>query len=161
MKLLIKQRYFSWTDRYDVYDDKKNKKYQVKGDMISIGHRLHVYDSNGKEVGLVREQIVKLLPCFNIYIDGEKVGAVQKKISVLHQKYEVDYKKWDVDGDMIGWNYTVKNGRKRIAKISKEFLHWGDTYCINVEDEKDALVVLLLVIAIDAANCSQEHKKGE
>lgn len=34
-------------------------------------------------------------------------------------------------------------------------LHWGDTYVIDFSNPADELDGLLLVIAIDAANCSQ------
>lgn len=43
MKLLIKQRVFSWTDTYDVYDEYGNPKYFVKGEFLSIGHKIHIY----------------------------------------------------------------------------------------------------------------------
>ena len=55
MKLLIKQRVFSWTDTFDIYDEEGNAKYFVKGECLSLGHKLHVYDNKGEEVGLVRE----------------------------------------------------------------------------------------------------------
>ena len=38
MKLLMKQRVFSWTDTYDVYDEVGNKKYFVKAELLSIIH---------------------------------------------------------------------------------------------------------------------------
>ena len=34
MKLLMKQRVFSWTDTYDVYDEAGNKKYFVKALLV-------------------------------------------------------------------------------------------------------------------------------
>ena len=49
MKLLVKQRVFSWTDSYDVYDENENAKYFVKAEFLSFGHRLHVYDMAGNE----------------------------------------------------------------------------------------------------------------
>ena len=45
MQLLIKQRVFSWSDTYDIYDEQGNQKYFVKNEFISLGHRLHVYDA--------------------------------------------------------------------------------------------------------------------
>ena len=36
MRLLIKQRVFSWTDTYDVYDEHENRKYYVKTDKKGI-----------------------------------------------------------------------------------------------------------------------------
>ena len=46
MRLLIKQRVFSWTDSYDVYDENENAKYFVKAEFFSLGHQLHIYDRN-------------------------------------------------------------------------------------------------------------------
>ena len=67
MKLLIKQRVFSWTDSYDIYDENGNAKYCVKAEFLSIGHRLHVYDATGQEIGLIKEKVFTLLPVFEIY----------------------------------------------------------------------------------------------
>ena len=39
MKLLMKQRVFSWTDTYDVYDEAGNKKYFVKQNCFGWGTR--------------------------------------------------------------------------------------------------------------------------
>ena len=50
---------------------------------------------------------------------------------------------------------TDKRG-EAAARITKEPLHWGDTYVIDYQDPADELMTLLLVIAIDAANCSGE-----
>ena len=36
MKLLIKQRVFSWTDTYDIYDEYGNVRYFVKGDFSRL-----------------------------------------------------------------------------------------------------------------------------
>ena len=42
MQLLIKQRVFSWTDTYDVYDEKEEPKYFVKAEFFALGHQIHV-----------------------------------------------------------------------------------------------------------------------
>lgn len=42
-----------------------------------------------------------------------------------------------------------------IIHISKQLLSWGDTYAIDINDPADELDGLMLVIAIDAANCTQ------
>ena len=36
MRLLIKQRVFSWTDSYDVYDENENPKYFVKAEAVVL-----------------------------------------------------------------------------------------------------------------------------
>ena len=39
--------------------------------------------------------------------------------------------------------------------ICKELLHWTDTYSIQVDDPRDALCALMVVLAIDAEKCSR------
>ena len=50
MKLLFKQRMFSWFDSYDIYDEAGNTVYVVKG-QLSWGHMLKIFDANGNELG--------------------------------------------------------------------------------------------------------------
>ncbi len=38
--------------------------------------------------------------------------------------------------------------------IKQRVFAWGDTYVINIADPQDELMGMMLVIAIDAANCS-------
>ena len=81
MKLLVKQRAFSWTDSYDVYDENENAKYFVKAEFLSLGHRLHVYDMAGNELGLIKEKVMSLLPVFEIEVNGRHLDGLK---SVLH-----------------------------------------------------------------------------
>ncbi len=157
MKLLIKQRVFSWTDSYDIYDEGGNRKYFVKAEFLSLGHRLHVYDNNNHEIGMIREKLFTLLPQFEIEIGGITKGYVQQKFTFLKPKYEIDFNGWRVEGDFLGWSYDVYAGCSSIIHISKELLNWGDTYSINFANPADELMGMMLVIAIDAANCSKNN----
>ena len=153
MKLLIKQRVFSWTDSYDVYDEAGNAKYFVKAEFLALGHHLHVYDQSGREIGIIHQKLLTFLPAFEIEVGGRTIGTIQKQFAFFKPKYEIDYNGWRVEGDFLGWDYDVYSGCSAVIHISKELLHWGDTYVIDFKNPADELDGLLLVIAIDAANC--------
>lgn len=154
MKLLIKQRVFSWSDTYDVYDENENVRYFVKAEFLSLGHRLHVYDADHNEIGLIKQKLLTLLPAFDIEIHGQDVGRIQKKFTFLKPKYEINFNGWRVEGDFLGWDYDVYGGCCPLIHISKKLFHWGDTYVIDFANPEDELMGLMLVIAIDAANCT-------
>ena len=61
MKLLFKQRFFSWFDSYDIYDEDGNTVYTVKG-QLSWGHLLKIYDASGREIGSIKEKIFMIHP---------------------------------------------------------------------------------------------------
>lgn len=155
MRLLIKQRVFSWSDTYDVYDEDGNAKYFVKAEFLSLGHRLHVYDQMDREVGLIKEKLLSFLPVFEIEVNGVQQGMIEQRFSLFKPKYEVDFNGWRVEGDFLGWDYYVYSGCSAVIHITKEWLHWGDTYVIDIPNPSDELMGLLLVIAIDAANCTK------
>ncbi len=80
MKLLFKQRFFSWFDSYDIYNEDGQIIYQVEG-RLSWGHKLVIYDQNGNEVSTVLEKVMTLLPKFEIYKNNEYIGCLSKELS--------------------------------------------------------------------------------
>ena len=154
MKLLFRQRFFSWFDSYDIYDEAGQTVYTVKGE-LAWGHQLRIYDRNGYEVGLVKQRIFTWLPKFEIYINGELIGSVNKEFSLFTPKFNIDFTGWQVQGDWLGWDYSIYNAQAQsIASVSKEIFNWSDTYVLNIHNPQDALYVLMLVLAIDAEKCS-------
>lgn len=155
MKLIFKQRFFSWFDSYDIYDEAGNVLYEVKGE-LSWGHCLRIFDSDGRETGTVKEKILTFMPKFEIYRDDAYVGCISKEFSLFRPKYNIDYNGWHIEGDFFEWDYTVVSQYgEKIATISKEVLRLTDTYVVDVANPKDALSTLMLVLAIDAEKCSR------
>ena len=155
MKLLFKQRIFSWIDSYDIYDEKGNTVYIVKG-QISFGHRLKIYDADGNEIGTVKERVLALLPKFEMYMGEHYIGCIHKEFTLFKPKFNIDCNGWNMEGDFMEWDYRILDVfGKNIATVSKEFFNWTDTYVIDVCDPKDALCTLMLVLAIDAEKCSR------
>lgn len=155
MKLLFKQRLFSWFDSYDIYDESGRTLYKVKG-QLAWGHKLKIYDARGREVGTVRERIISLLPKFEIYLGDRYVGCISKELTLFKPKYHINFNGWHIKGNLFEWDYTIlgSNGNT-VATISKQLLRWTDTYVIDVINPADALCALMFVIAIDAEKCSR------
>ncbi len=158
MKLLFKQRFFSWLDSYDIYDEAGNTVFTVEG-KLGWGHVLHVLDRNGRHVGTVRERVLTLFePKFELY-RGEDgyIGCITKTFTFFKPKFDIDFNGWQVNGDFMGWEYSVTGpGGEVVASITKELLNWTDTYSIDVADPGNALCVLMLVLAIDAEKCRSD-----
>lgn len=157
MRMLFKQRFFSWFDSYDIYDEAGGVLYTVKG-QLSWGHCLKIFDQYGAEVGTVKERVFTLLPKFEMYVGETYVGCINREFSFFRPRYNIDCRDWQVEGDFMEWDYTVTDGRGScVATVSKEVLHWTDTYVIDVRDPRDALQALMLVLAIDAEKCSRNN----
>lgn len=158
-RLLIKQRVVAFTDTYDIYDEDGNAKYYVRADFCSLSHNIRVYlRETEQEVGTVHEKLFKIFDEFSIEIDGEYLGVVKRRLAFIGSRYDVDFQGWTVKGDFISWNYDVEDEDGNLAAtIHKEWFHWGDTYVLDIADDEDEIPALMLVLAIDAANCSKNN----
>lgn len=157
MKLLFKQRFFSWFDSYDIYDEAGETVYTVAG-QLAWGHCFKIFDAHERCVGVVKQRVLTFLPKFEIYRgDGETyVGCITKEFSFLKPRFTIDFNGWSVEGDFWEWDYRVLSpDGLPVAAVSKEIFHWTDTYVIDVADPRNALDALLLVLAIDAEKCSR------
>lgn len=155
MKLLFKQRFFSWFDSYDIYDETGNTVYTVKG-QLAWGHCLKIYDADNNEVGMVQEKVFTFLPKFEMYMGDRYVGCISKEFTFFVPRFNIDCNGWQVEGDFFEWDYQIlgRNGQC-IADVSKQLFNWTDTYMIDVRNPQDALCALMLVLAIDAEKCSR------
>lgn len=156
MKLLFKQRLFSWFDSYDIYNEAGETVYTVKG-QLSWGHCLKIFDASGMEIGTVKEKIFTWLPKFEMYMGNNYIGCISKEFSFLKPRFNIDCNGWHIEGDWFEWDYDILNGQGQcIARVSKELWNWTDTYIIDVCHSEDALCTLMLVLAIDAEKCSRQ-----
>ena len=137
MKLYFKQRLFSWFDSYDIYDyDTGDVVYTVEG-QLAWGHCLHILDADGRHIATVKQRVLTFLPKFDLYLGDACIGTICKEFTIVRPLFTLDF-----------------NGRQ-VAAISKELLHWTDTYVIDVADGRDGLCALMVVLAIDAEKCSR------
>ena len=148
------QRFFSWFDSYDIYDESGETLYTVKGE-LSWGHCLRIFDAHGSEVGVVKERILTWLPKFEVYYQGNYVGCISKELSFLKPRYNIEFKGWEIEGDWLEWDYRILEGEKLVATVSKEVVRWTDTYVIDVNRDEDAIYALMFVLAMDAEKCSR------
>jgi uncharacterized protein YxjI len=157
MALCIKEHVFSWNGIYDVYDEKENILYTVKGEFWSLGHKIHIYDGKGEEVAYIHEKVWAFFKTFEIYLHGEKKGVLKEKFSWFRPKYQVDFLNCEIEGDIFEWNYEMRRGAETIAMVQRKIFSWANVFYLSYPDPKDELAVLTLAIAIDAAHHDNEN----
>ena len=154
MKLIFKQRFFSWFDSYDIYNEEGQTVYTVEG-KLALGHCLDILDATGQPLGRVKEEIFTFLPRFCLYFGDTLIGQIRKELTLFKPSFTLDCNGWHVDGDFWEWDYDITDDAGvLVAHISKEVLHWTDTYVLNILDPNHALMVLMIALAIDATKCS-------
>ncbi len=148
MKLLFKQRFFSWFDSYDIYDENGNVYFTVKG-QLSWGHTFKIFDKNNQEIGMLKQKLFTFLPKYEIYVNNRLLGEIHKEFTFFKPKFNITFNNYTVDGDFFDWDYDVFRDGIKVSSINKEIFKLVDTYTITTSEE-EALISLMIVLAIDS-----------
>ena len=160
MHLYIKQKVLTIRDRFKVYGDDEQEKYDVTGKIISIGRKFTI-TQNEQLIARVEQEVLHIFAHFNVYIEGQENFRLVRKFSFLKPKYEIEGLNWYIQGDFWQHDYQIVDANQQpIATISKHWITIGDTYDININNDKDELAVLCIVIAIDADKANQESSSN-
>ena len=149
MKLYIKEKVFSWGDKFTVKDAYGEDKYIVEGEVFTFGKKLHVYDKHGREVALIKQEVWSFLPRYYVFCGDRQIAEIKKEFTFLFPRYTIEGLGWEIDGSFMAHDYQITKRGRKIVTISKEWMTWGDSYELDIADPADELVALAVVIAID------------
>lgn len=153
MDLYIKQKFFSPTQDFDIYDINQKPIYRVKGSFLSFTREQKVYDlSNNEEVAYLRRKILALMPRMEVYVRGRLVETIRQRLTFLNPRYDLDHLGWQIQGNILQHDYDIIDRRGTIiARINKRFFAWSDTFEVSINDQEvDPVMVLAVVLAIDS-----------
>ena len=149
MRLYIKQKVFSFKDKFFVKDENGNDRYYIEGEFFSLGKKLHIYAMDGTEVAFIHQKVMSFLPRFYVYVGGTQVAEIVKEFTLFRNKYRIDGLGWQVDGDFMDHDYEITHMGRPIVAISKEWFTWGDSYMLDIAEGVDPVNALSVVLAID------------
>ena len=158
MKLYMKEKLFSFHDRFTIKDENGWDKYYVEGEFLSLGKRLHLLNSFGEEVALIRQELFTLMPRYTVSVAGREIARIRKEFTLFFQRYVIDGLGWEVEGSVWEHRYEIRKNGRLIVAIDKEWMTWGDSYVLDIVDPADEILALAGVLTIDCvAEASQNN----
>ncbi len=159
MNLYIKQKVFSFKDKFSIFDSRGETKYTAEGELFSLGKKLHIRDNAGNEVVFIRQRLVTFLPKYEISVSGAEPVEIVKSFTLFRHEYSIPEWGIKIHGDFFAHEYTVERNGYEIARLSKEWLSWGDTYNISIADPADELTALACILVVDC--CMENNNNGK
>lgn len=151
MRYLVREKIFSFSDRFAIHDMNGNVRFEVEGKIFSFGNKLKIYDMHGRELIYIEQKVWRFLPEYNIYKGDRLIARVKKELTLFRPRFiiESQYGNLTIDGEVFAHNFNIlKNGRP-IAWISKKWISFSDTYSVEISDGEDEAFIISLVIVLD------------
>lgn len=150
-QLFIKQKVFKITDHYPITDQNGQIYYYVDQDFRFIGHTVHVSSPDGNRLFTVDRQLFKLLPRYVVHFTNGTTITLKSNLTFFRRSIDIfsDQFSLRLEGDFFDHSFTVYNAADRIGSIRKAWLAWGDSYELQIFDERFETVFIAVVIAVD------------
>ena len=161
MKLYMKEKVFSWGDRFTVKDENGWDKYYVEGEVFSLGKKLHLLNIHNEEVAFIQQKLFTWMPRFTVSVAGRQIAEIRKEFTLFFQRYVIDGLGWEIEGSVWSHEYVIRKNGRIIVQVEKEWFTWGDSYVLDIVDPADELIALAVVLTIDCvAEASRNNNHG-
>jgi uncharacterized protein YxjI len=122
--------------------------------MVSIGDDFWIENSAGKRTYKVDGKALCVRDTLNFEdAHGNLVAMVKKKlITPVRDKFTVNIKNGpdlEVKGNIVDHQYTIGEGRDKVADVSKKWFRVRDSYGVEIDPGQDDIVILAVTVCID------------
>lgn len=84
---------------------------------------------------------------------GKPIAEVKKAlITPMRDRWTVKIRNgpdMDVQGNILDHEYEIKEGRRKVAQVSKKWFRVRDTYRVEVAPGQEDVVILAVTVALD------------
>ena len=160
----IQQKLISIGDDFWIENEEGKKVFKVDGKVFRIRKTLVFEDMKGKKLAQIQERLLTIKDTMVIEdADGKDLATIKKAlITPFRDKWDVKVKNGpdlDVQGNILDHEYTIKQGRDKVAEISKKWFRLTDTYGVEIDPGQNDILILAVAIAIDMMVDDKEDKK--
>ncbi len=150
----MREKLVSIGDDYWIENDRGEKVFKVDGKALRVRQTLIFEDRSGRELAKIQERMLRIKDSMEIEDPAGNQMAMVKKalITPLRERWTVKIKggsDLEVKGNSLDHEYTIGEGRAKVAEVSKRWFRVRDTYGVEIEPGQDDILILAITACID------------
>ena len=150
----MRQKMVAIGDDFWIENDAGQKVFKVDGKALRVRQTLNFEDAQGNLLCQIQERKLRVKDSMEIEgPKGEQLAMVKKAlISPVRERWVAKIGNGpdlDVQGNLLDHEYSIEEGRNKIAEVSKKWFRVRDTYGVEVEPGQNDILILAITVAID------------
>jgi uncharacterized protein YxjI len=150
----MRQKMVSIGDDYWIENQAGQRVFKVDGKALRVRQTLIFEDAHGAELAKIQERMLRIKDSMEIEgPDGGRMAMVKKAlIAPLRERWTVqvaDGPDLEVQGNIVDHEYTIGEGRHKVAEVSKKWFRIRDSYGVEVEPGQNDALILAVAVVID------------
>ena len=150
----MREKLVSIGDDYWIENNRGEKVFKVDGKALRVRQTLIFEDRSGRELAKIQERMLRVKDSMEVEGPGGDQMAMVKKalIAPMRDRWSVKIKggpDLEVKGNILDHEYTIGEGREKVAEVSKKWFRLRDTYGVEIEPGQDDILILAVTVCID------------
>lgn len=150
----IRQKLVSIGDDFWIENQDGQKIFKVDGKALRIRKTLVFEDVKGGMLCKIQERLLAIKDTMVIEdANGDQMAVIKKAlIAPLRDRWDVKVKNGSdlvVQGNILDLEYSIKQGRRKVAEVSRKWFTITDTYGVEIAPGQNDVLILAVAIAID------------
>ena len=150
----MRQKMVSIGDDFWIENEAGQKIFKVDGKALRLRKTLKFEDAHGQELCQIQEKMARIKESMEIEdANGQQLAMVKKAlITPVRERFVAKIGNGpdlDIQGNFLDHEYTIEEGRNKIAEISKKWFRLRDTYGVEIEPGQNDILILAITVAVD------------
>jgi uncharacterized protein YxjI len=157
----LREDLISIGDDFWIENENGQRVFRVDGKVLRISKTFVFLDMAGNTLCRIKERLLTIKDTMEIEdADGKEMAVVRKAlISPLRDRWGVNVRNGpdlDIRGNILDHEYSITQGRHKIAEVSRKWFRLTDTYGVEIEEEQNDILILAIAVAMDVMT----HDRG-
>jgi uncharacterized protein YxjI len=150
----MRQRLASIGNDFWIENDANQRVFKVDGKALRMRNTLIFEDAQGHELAKIQERMLRVRDTMEIEdAAGHSTAKIKKAmITPLRERWTVNVANGPdlgVQGNLLDHEYTIGEGRDKVAEVSKKWFRVADSYGVDIEPGQNDVLILAVTAAID------------
>jgi uncharacterized protein YxjI len=150
----MREKLISIGDDFWIENEHGQKTFKVDGKALRVRQTLKFENAQGQELCQIQERMLRVKDSMEVEDPhGKRIAMVKKAlISPIRDRFTVKIKNGpdlEVKGNILDHEYTIGEGRDKVAEVSKKWFRIRDTYGVEIEPGQDDILILAVTVCID------------
>jgi len=153
-RYMMHQKIYTISDDFYIENEQGERVFRIDGKIISVRDTLIFKDMQGREMCRIKEQPVTIKDTMNIEDpDGKNIATIEKAlVKILRDHWTIKVKAGpdlEVSGNVLDFDYRIREGRNEVARVSKKFFRVRDSYGVEIQPGQNDILILAIAAALD------------
>ncbi len=150
----MREKLVSFGNDFWIENEGGQRAFKVDGKMLRVRDTLFFEDLSGRELCKIQARVLTIRDTMTIQGPNNETMATVKKamITPLRDRWTVKVGNGpdlQVQGNILDHQYTIGEGRSKVAEVSKRWFRLADTYGVQSEPSQNDVVILAVTVVVD------------